>query len=336
MFIISVFTVIGQIIYSWTPNVNPGWTSSNPSVSTLGWQSVANIVSTSDQVVINGGWYTYDDSQITTYTSPLINTTCLLSSAVVINFTLDINLENRRDWLYFQYSSDGGTTWLNPVVTSGSINNSFVNLSPFLPLTAWVNNNSNRNGWTNNIGVINLSYTIPSSINSRFRFIFASNFAVNTYGSNFIYYADISVFRILCTTQLPIELIDFVGYNEIDNVLEWETATEKNNDYFTLEHSENGTDWNIIGRVDGKGDSQSKQSYNFKHQDFKFITNYYKLSQTDFDGVVRIYNNHVAINNTQGFKHIVRVINLLGQTVDINTTGVKIVIYSDGTIKKIM
>lgn len=330
MFILSVFTVIGQTIYSWNPGVD-GWTSSNPSVRTLGWQSVANIVSTSDQST-SGGWNTYINSQITTYTSPLINTTCLLSSAVVINFTLDIFLQNSKDWLYFQYSLDAGATWLNPVVTSGSNNNSGVNLSLFTPLTAWVNNNSNRNGWTGNTNP-NLSYTIPSSINSRFRFIFASNVSINTTGGS-IYYADIFDFSVLCIIQLPIELIDFVGYNEIDNVLEWETATEKNNDYFTLEHSENGTDWNKIGEVDGKGDSQSKQLYNFKHQEFKFIINYYRLSQTDYDGVHETFSI-IAIDNRIKGKILVKTVNYMGIEVKDTDTGLFIEIYDDGTTKKI-
>ena len=150
-----------QLPYSWVNGVNPGWISSNPTNRTLGWQSCALMVSSSNCDNI-GGWFAYNNSQITSYTSGTINTMCSNASTVVVTINLDIFLENRYDWLYFQYSLNGGATWINPVELSSSTNGSGVNLSAYPPLTTYSTNNSNRNGWTNSV-LGSKMYIIPES-----------------------------------------------------------------------------------------------------------------------------------------------------------------------------
>ena len=60
VFLLVSLNGLSQLPYSWTNGVDPGWTSSDPSQTTLAWQSNYGVVSTSD---INGGsWESYDNN----------------------------------------------------------------------------------------------------------------------------------------------------------------------------------------------------------------------------------------------------------------------------------
>ncbi len=102
---------------------------------------------------------------------------------------------------------------------------------------------------------------------------------------------------------LPIELISFDGKLSGSQVkLSWKTASEFNNDYFTLERSSDGVNFETIGRVDGKGTYNGLSEYGYT--DYKPLANtsYYRLKQTDFDGkftyseLVSVKNNISLIN----------------------------------------
>jgi Secretion system C-terminal sorting domain len=69
------------------------------------------------------------------------------------------------------------------------------------------------------------------------------------------------------------------------NELWWSTLAEANNDYFILERSLNGKDYQELGRVKGKGSSLQKYDYSFvdKYSN-NFGDYYYKLVQVDYDG----------------------------------------------------
>lgn len=64
-------------------------------------------------------------------------------------------------------------------------------------------------------------------------------------------------------------------------LLEWETATEVNNYGFDVEASNDNKNWNVIGFVDGHGNSNSPKSYSFVVKDG---SQYYRLKQIDTDG----------------------------------------------------
>lgn len=86
-------------------------------------------------------------------------------------------------------------------------------------------------------------------------------------------------------TPLPITLILFDVQDNTDNVkLIWETATETNNDHFTIEKSMNGNDWVIVKNIKGQGNSNSVHSYEtYDEAPFSGLS-YYHLKQTDYDG----------------------------------------------------
>lgn len=90
-------------------------------------------------------------------------------------------------------------------------------------------------------------------------------------------------------TALPIELLSFTGKQQNETtLLNWTTSTEINNDFFTLEHSLDGYDFKFLAEMDGKGNSTVVNEYRFIHQNPVVGTNYYRLSQTDFDGTTKV------------------------------------------------
>ena len=86
-------------------------------------------------------------------------------------------------------------------------------------------------------------------------------------------------------STLPVELLSFDA-KPIEEAVQliWETASENNNDFFTLEKSVNGSDWSAIGTVNGAGNSQEMLSYEFTDRNPLNGISYYRLKQTDFDG----------------------------------------------------
>ncbi|MBK9638104.1 MAG: T9SS type A sorting domain-containing protein [Bacteroidetes bacterium] len=95
--------------------------------------------------------------------------------------------------------------------------------------------------------------------------------------------------------SLPIELISFNGVAMNNyNLLEWSTSSEINNDYFTIEKSLSGIQFENIGTVDGAGNSTLLRQYMFKDMMPSKEISYYRLKQTDFNGSYS-YSNIIAI-----------------------------------------
>ena len=99
-------------------------------------------------------------------------------------------------------------------------------------------------------------------------------------------FTSFSQFGIGVSTQaLPIELLAFevqVRGQLVDVV--WTTATEKSNDFFTIERSVDGVNFEKIGIVKGAGNSSTALTYEFTDTKPLKGTSYYRLRQTDYDG----------------------------------------------------
>lgn len=96
-------------------------------------------------------------------------------------------------------------------------------------------------------------------------------------------------------TVLPIELLDFTA-RVVEKAVElhWSTAAEVNNDYFTVERSVNGLDYEPIAEIQGAGNSNEKNDYLTIDDRPNKALNYYRLKQTDFDGAFE-YSDVVAV-----------------------------------------
>ena len=104
---------------------------------------------------------------------------------------------------------------------------------------------------------------------------------------------------------LPITLLYFRGEN-IDNMsyLEWVTVSETNNDFFTVERSQDGMIFDEICTIQGSGNSNEPLQYDCTDEYPYNGFNYYRLKQTDFDGqysyseiiLVNIISNEIEKN----------------------------------------
>ena len=137
---------------------------------------------------------------------------------------------------------------------------------------------------------------------------------------------------------LPVKLMSFTAKaKENYNVLDWQTSTEVNNDYFVVESSTDMINFKEIGRVDGAGNSNNVLSYQYlDYTPFEKVI-YYRLKQVDFDGVytfseivavkktnegeVNIYPNPATevlfldIDSKEEAIYTIRYVNVLGATV---------------------
>ncbi|MBV6644845.1 MAG: T9SS type A sorting domain-containing protein [Cyclobacteriaceae bacterium] len=99
-------------------------------------------------------------------------------------------------------------------------------------------------------------------------------------------------------TQLPVELLAFDLMLDGSNVvISWSTATEVNNEGFQLLRSVDGESFNVIGEVDGQGNSESQHQYEFVDNNSPRGLVYYQLKQIDFDGNFELFPVEVIENS---------------------------------------
>lgn len=88
---------------------------------------------------------------------------------------------------------------------------------------------------------------------------------------------------------LPIELISISAHKTGNHVsLNWKTAQEINNNFYTIQRSRNSIDFDNIGQINGAGTSFTENSYIFIDKTPLNTTSYYRIIQTDFDGTSTI------------------------------------------------
>lgn len=90
-----------------------------------------------------------------------------------------------------------------------------------------------------------------------------------------------------CIIPLPVDQLFFSAkyiQNDTKVVLMWTTASEQNNDYYTIERTIDGVHFENIGSIGGGGNSTSLLNYTiFDNNPIEGIS-YYRLKQTDYDG----------------------------------------------------
>jgi hypothetical protein len=87
-------------------------------------------------------------------------------------------------------------------------------------------------------------------------------------------------------TVLPVTLLYFNARSQAGETVQltWGTAMESNNDHFTIERSSDGIHYTIINTMPGKGDHNGPVDYSFIDHSPKQGSNFYRLTQTDWDG----------------------------------------------------
>jgi hypothetical protein len=88
----------------------------------------------------------------------------------------------------------------------------------------------------------------------------------------------------MCASALPIELLAFSGTQNGNAIqLSWTTATETNNDFFTIEKLTAADQIQEVISLPGAGTTVTKQEYSTSDPNPVIGKNYYRLKQTDYD-----------------------------------------------------
>ncbi|HTF19638.1 MAG TPA: DUF2341 domain-containing protein [Chryseolinea sp.] len=147
---------------------------------------------------------------------------------------------------------------------------------------------------------------------------------------------------------LPVELLKFDARLQGDHVLvSWQTATEKNNDFFTVKKSTNGKDWHLLEKVPGNGTTLLPTSYSIKDLQPVHGLQYYQLTQTDFDGQSETFPI-ISLNvqklpergqltlypNPTEDEITIRVTSIVGSTLAVQVTDVAGRMYMDKTFEE--
>jgi len=130
---------------------------------------------------------------------------------------------------------------------------------------------------------IAISYAAP--------IITVSNISTTHIPDNSVRYFTIGSISI--ATPLPVELIDYTITCEAKPTLSWTTKSELNNNYFTVQRSHDGVNFETLSQISGAGNSTSTLEYKWTDQNPQFGTTYYRLSQTDFDGRISIFQTKI-------------------------------------------
>lgn len=237
-------------------------------------------------------------------------------------------------YLYIPISVQTGysysiSIWTKRICSLTFNTNETANQTTLLQSTSYSNSNCNSNwgtwyNWTD-IYVATFTGTIYYQI-----------LANTVYGGpTSIYIDDVTILE-SPPVSLPIELLYFKGKNVDDyNLLYWSTATEMNNDYFTIEKSYDGYSFHIIDYLEGAGHSTHELYYEYHDYHLQPFIIYYRLKQTDYDGKYE-YSDIISIDNRGKSKpELIRTINLMGQDVNSDYNGIIIYLYSDGSSIKI-
>jgi hypothetical protein len=251
---------------------NNGYTSSEPLASFVGttadgcgWNGANN----------NSAWYSF----VASATSAYITISGMVNPSAGGNDTQPI---------IFSRTGDCSSMGTISVPTGGCLDDvsdiSSVNLMDYLTPNGGVSN-------------INNLYTNGLSMNAEFKL------SGLTVGQTYYLYVDgnggtSSTFYIealngcqTCNTILPIELVnfDYSCNNEILK-LEWITASEKDNEYFTILGSTDANEWLEIGMKIGAGYSSEIKHYEFDVPSQYSYLKYFKLAQHDYDSHFKFSN----------------------------------------------
>ncbi|HKC69417.1 MAG TPA: T9SS type A sorting domain-containing protein, partial [Bacteroidia bacterium] len=123
---------------------------------------------------------------------------------------------------------------------------------------------------------------------------------------------------------LPIELLSFTAVANGDKVdIKWETITETNNAYFTIEKSKDGVNFTKLMDVQGAGTSTTYRNYaEVDYQPYEG-TSYYRLKQTDNNGAYQYFTMVPVTFTKDGQQSIILYPNPIDNTTNlqVNVTG---------------
>lgn len=166
--------------------------------------------------------------------------------------------------------------------------------------------------------------------------------SINT-GTRTLAWSGVSALRKLggagnASVPLPITLIHFSTKNAgSKNVISWSTASEVNNDFFTIERSVDGFNFKDLNVVKSKSLGNNVCNYEFFDENIQENNSfYYRLKQTDYDGTFS-YSSIVFVktDSFSGEKNLIHSFDFNGKSVENQKNNLRIDCFSDGSSIKV-
>ncbi len=249
-------------------------------------------------------WVTDLDADITAQSnimalySPVFDFSTVSAATLSFDLGMEVTYANGPHALQVQYSINGGTVW---TTLGDDTDPSWYNRGPSSTDQVETQIFADQLGWTfNSNSGTNVSYVVDalagqSSVIFRFYFGIMTGFPSNGYTRDGVMIDNVAI----SATSLPVDLTTFTGKRKNNIVeLEWQTASETNNDYFLLEKSNDGRNFEEFMTIEGHGNSLSVQDYNCLDEEPFLGINYYRLTQVDFDGTYEVFNELVSVDFT--------------------------------------
>lgn len=270
--------------------LNPGCTGvtlgscSNTDFTGVDWTLGGDLsgIDTEGFFTTGGALFTADSDTRACWISPTIYIDAVGSSSLTVSLSIpgtstgwdDIS---GSDFMDVEYSVDGGGFTIIPNV-HGCANSHTVSGQGCGGLAAGTNYIATASGIVGN--TLNIQVCIDANLSSEQGQI--NSVSVPEMG-----------------TSLPIELISFTAETEEAGIqLDWATAIERNNDYFQLERSTDGFNFEPIAKMAGA--ENSFQTLEYQHLDTNYPNAtqlYYRLMQVDFNGKIT-YSPVVVVENS--------------------------------------
>jgi len=131
---------------------------------------------------------------------------------------------------------------------------------------------------------------------------------------------------------LPVNLTLFTATPTSEGVmLRWTTMSESNSDYFSVETSKDLITYRQVAKVKSKGNTNYRVDYEYLDRIPYDGVSYYRLNQYDFNGYHKVYD---PIFTDIELKKPFKILNVLGNEVNMDYNGMKILIFEDGSAVK--
>ncbi|CAH1001452.1 hypothetical protein LEM8419_02355 [Neolewinella maritima] len=198
--------------------------------------------------------------------------------------------------MQLQYTTDRGASWTR---LGSAADPDWYNKDPAddCPLAAGVF--ADQTGWLFSSPGESFAYPLDAlqgeaSVIFRFVFSVAGGYSPQGYRRG----AQVDNFTVSgqeAGTAMPVDLLSFSGRQEQRQViLEWETASESDNDHFLIERRTAQGEYTALSRVGGAGTTRVARSYRSVDPTPGAGINYYRLTQVDYDGSRTVYPRVVA------------------------------------------
>ncbi len=198
--------------------------------------------------------------------------------------------ESETRWLRFDLAQDNGKGRLFSAFVNGGSGQVKLRRQDNIPFPVWLRLERVNDTWTFSYSADSLAWNTAVSYEQPLILSEVGLF-VGNFGNNPVHTTAFDYFLVIENSDpLPVELLHFTAKPDNQFIqLSWGVASELNNDFYSIEKSKDGFTFTQLGKVSGAGTVDTAIEYEFRDEQPVPGLNFYRLSQTDYDGTTRSF-----------------------------------------------